>query len=77
MKKERCQCCNTGLDPEEIYTDFFYCAVCHKNFPYIHNQPERSKREDLFENEEYKNSSEIQKIEYRLARHLKNILKIE
>lgn len=45
MKKERCQCCNTGIDPEEIYTDYFYCGVCHKNFPY---QPERSKREDLY-----------------------------
>jgi len=34
MKKEKCPCCKTGLDPEEIYTDFFYCGVCHRNFPY-------------------------------------------
>ena len=32
--KEKCPCCTTGIDPEEIYTDWFYCWVCEKDFPY-------------------------------------------
>ena len=49
MTSEKCQCCNTGIDPEEIYTDFFYCGVCHNNFPY---QPERLSEKTYYRNED-------------------------
>jgi hypothetical protein len=48
--KDKCQCCNTGLNPEEIYGDWFYCAVCHRNFPY---QPERLNPEGHFREAAY------------------------
>lgn len=34
MKKERCQTCKHPIDLSDIYTDFYYCIYCEKDFPY-------------------------------------------